>query len=292
MTSSGACAGEFLGFGTDCTPSCCETVAPTGGDDCDSATVLEVVVPPLFGGSNTYHIFGNNSTATYDDGTDCSIGWEPLGSEPSEDLGWFEAFELVDDLGDPVDCARVTIDFCCTDSEAPSVYWVLIDGCSETGGDCGNTLFRDEYGYGPSASDPACDDDSLWFRFNELPGGTYHLPINSDQLDPTYFGDYHIHITVEACTPRACCLPGCPSDCQELTQTACEAAGGFYLPDDPTCASLPCDLGACCAEPGQCEDADGVGWACDDPSLPCSASDWIGGARCDDNPCPVLRVRG
>ena len=43
--------GTWLGYGSDCNPSCCETVADVGGDTCDAAvaSAITINVPPLFG---------------------------------------------------------------------------------------------------------------------------------------------------------------------------------------------------------------------------------------------------
>ena len=288
--------GTWMGYGSDCNPSCCDTVVDIGRDSCDAANAvaLTVNVPPLFGPDGfpdtgdevaTYHIVTNNSGATYDpEGNDCSQQFDA----ETEDLGWFFAFDLIDDQTDGFDCARVTVDICCTETEPDGIWTLLQSGCNESGGTCGNWEGRDEYGYGPSEDDPACDDDNLWYRFSEVTSGLYQIPVPSDQLIPGAFGDYHYHITVEACTTRACCLAdGCPSTCIQTTQGDCEAQGGYYLAESPTCSIAPCLRGACCPAPGECDDNSEAGWLCDDPLLPCDVEDWLGGARCADDPCPV-----
>ncbi len=77
---------NFLGFGTDCDPNCCEGPSSfyTGGDNCLIATPLIINVPPYGSPPVTLTVTGNNSTATFNDSDlRCSypFGWP--GSGPS-----------------------------------------------------------------------------------------------------------------------------------------------------------------------------------------------------------------
>jgi hypothetical protein len=61
--------GDSQGFGTDCDPNCCEQPFSTytGGDNCRSATVTVINVPPLGLPPVTVTITGDNAAATFDD---------------------------------------------------------------------------------------------------------------------------------------------------------------------------------------------------------------------------------
>ena len=177
---------------------------------------------------------------------------------------------------------------CCTDEPDFDSFWIVLQyDCSETLETCGQWDSRDDSGFGAS-DDIACADDNPWFNFLEVESGTYLINVPTDALRPQELGTYQYHVTVEACSPRACCIPGdpCPT-CEETTQTECDALGGVWLAESPTCSIAPCLRGACCPAPGECDDNSEAGWLCDDPLLPCDPSEWIPGVRCDDDPCPV-----
>jgi hypothetical protein len=254
----------------------------TGGDNCDDAFVHEIVVPTT--GSVEITISGDSTTA--------SLPEPPaFGCSPSEgDLGWFEAFNLVESPGGPAaQCAKVTIDECCTVPNHPSSYVIVYRECSEAEMDCGNSVRVDEYGWSPFCGS---GDENMWMRFDNLPGGLYHYPIVAfcDEDPVGYCHPYQVHIKVEACDVAACCLPpepSCPSVCVNANRLACDDAQGWFLADTPFCLpmNVNCEVGACCTAPGVCEDDAGSGVACQD----CLdlGGEYYGGARCADNPCPI-----
>jgi hypothetical protein len=276
--------GEWQGYGTDCVPNCCIQPVFTGGDNCDDAIVLEIVVPAPGGPAVEITISGDSTTASLPEppGFGCSVS--------EGDLGWYEAFNLVASPGGPAaDCAKVTIDECCTVPNHPSSYVVVVRECSEAAMDCGTTVRATEYGWSPFCGS---GDENMWTLFDNLPGGLYHYPIVAfcDEDPVGYCHPYQVHIKVEACDVAACCLPpdpDCPSVCVNANSIACDAAQGWFLEDTPFClpGNVNCAAGACCTEPGVCVDDDGAGITCED----CVAlgGEYYGGARCADTPCPI-----
>ena len=223
------------------------------------------------------------------DNTDATVG-DCNPSSSGVDRGWYEAFDLVGD------CARVTIDECCTDPEPGASYIIVIQDCSEALANCGGSVFCDEYGWAPFCGS---DDANMWNLWETLRGGIYHYPILSDDTEyPGCLRPYQVHITVQACYEFACCLPpleeGTPAvrcaavECMEKNALDCEEAGGWLKADTPECllGDLECALGACCTEPGVCVDNDNVGISCE-ACLTLPNGDYFGGARCIDDPCPV-----
>ena len=289
VASEGACTtlgGLFLGFGTDCDPDCCPMIY-TGGDTCNTAVMHTIVVPPEPPALPVViTISGDNSAAT----PDACFGLT------DNELGWFEAFDLVTDPAN--DCAMVEIDVCCTDPVEERRYYIILTGTCGVDDSCADNEYSEDWleaGWcGPG-------DDNSGRRWEAVPGGDYYYPVLSDAVDyPEQLGPYQMHVTVSGCALRACCLPaaaGCtyPDDdqfpfddgCVVVNTLDCSERGGWFMDDTPLCVEA-CDLGACCAGPGECTDGGGVGMNCTD----CQAGGgtYIGGARCVDNPCPICSL--
>ncbi len=343
VDSQGECEAEpyngvWLGFATNCDPNCCTVLPFTGGDNCNTAIVHEIVVPPTtLDPPVVVTISGNNSTATYNcvscttdsqcdeyggiccgDGAPCipdgcCILPDPLGDDctPSwavdnEDLGWYEAFKVVDfATGPDAACANITVDFCCTTAEWPSTWTHLKRDCDEPV--CGTIVGREDYDYCPGG-------DGLIVYYGNIPGGEYVIPIISDRLDPAYFGDYQVHITVTACQEAVCCLPpdeNCeyPQDddpeppniigdgCIITSQLECDAAGGYFLASNGSCEfpTPACETGVCCTGPGECEET-AMGYSCEYCQDTLGVT-YVGGPIvCEPEegalPCPVCEVSG
>ncbi len=79
-----------------------------------------------------------------------------------------------------------------------------------------------------------------------------------DVVNPDGSSAGNLNHTWDAASPSAtainqvgaCCKPG--NVCEELTQTACAAAGGLWRGKGSTCAQSPCPSGACCKPCGVC----------------------------------------
>jgi len=241
----------------------------TGGDNCMDAYVHVITVPTLAEGPKTITISGNNLAATStEEEPDGCFGPMVLAND---DPAWFEAFSV--DI-----CARVRIDFCCSDPHRQPAYTFLYPD-----GTCQDPISSAPDPYTAGQSDagqgtPYCDDDNTWATFPFLQAGTYYYPIFSALAGA--HGTYQMHITVEACPTAACCYlacsiggqhcdentpcPGgagtCVSNCEELNQGDCDAKLGFFLapphvsPIVPQCAGSPCAEGSCCTGPGLCKD--------------------------------------
>ena len=138
----------------------------------------------------------------------------------------------------------------------------------------------------------------------------------------TELGPYIGHFTVAPCPLAACCWDVCvggvndgdfcarateETDCGAvgLCQNVCEVTNRLRCEGDgnghwlgagavnqpvPVCAlpggGTPCDTGACCVGPADCEDGSGF-----DNEVGCEAAGtsyvYHGGVTCDDEPCPV-----
>ncbi|MCH7885011.1 MAG: hypothetical protein IIC01_07115 [Planctomycetes bacterium] len=311
---------EFLGFGTDCDPNCCDQPAVTGADNCQEAIHHGVNVPTqnlCVGGTNdgqpcpgglidcpdgincamrkVITITGDNSGASSTGANpDSCFGFNnnSVGSDP----GWWEAFDLTD-------CAFVRIDFCCTDPIHEPAYISIYGACDP----CGPAIFAspnpsafDETDERAGRGEPYCDDGNLWAWFGPLPAGTYYYPIFSGVAG--HLGKYQLHITVDACPKAACCEIGgdtCIGGTEGRSLLDCEAEGGvflgppnrFPLVSPVECANAVCEEGLCCAPeigsitgPGSCRDniaaAKMTLSQCDG-----IVGNYIGGIRCKGGTC-------
>jgi len=301
-------AEEFLGFGTDCDPNCCEQPLSlyTGGDTCADAEVHMINVPPL--GAEPAHITitGNNSAATFDDWPDiCDDGnFDPTAD--IKDPGWWEAFEL--DA-----CATLRLEFCCSDVNGDvwrpvwASLWTACEPCDginaqEVGVDPPIGIGRETSGFARGA--PFCDDDNAWGTYGPLEAGVYYYPMYSapDGTGAAPPGaQYQINLYVAACPQAACCVG---NGCQFLNELECEAAGGYWLHGTVTCggqsdcdlpdADSPCCVGSCCTGPGECLDAVPGGQPMTEPDCLAEDGTFVGGPLCDDlpPPCPVCEILG
>ncbi len=290
ITSQAGCGGDWAGPGTSCDPNCC-TQPATGADMCDGVTVHQIVVPAIGSPAVVTTITGDATNATDGicgdgagggSGTPCrtnnAAGWtcdvpgetcEANGecTDFSNDPLWWEAFHI--DAG-----ANVTIDYCCTfqgEGEGGTKevrYIVLSDGCDPATSSCGNSTFR-------SADMGGCGDGNPSDIWNELPAGTWYIPIYADNhcsgSTVNCFDDagcpagetcvsgatpYQLHITVEPLPLGGCCTiadgvtqghcvggvqagQACPpADCTGGTCVMEMAPICTPLTDAPTCAAL------------------------------------------------------
>lgn len=69
----------------------------------------------------------------------------------------------------------------------------------------------------------------------------------------------------DLCDVGACCIPGIPGTCDELTLQACEGVDGVYLGAGLLCVDSNCTRGSCCTSLGECL-ADVVVTQCGDPA--------------------------
>jgi hypothetical protein len=232
--SPGECTGQFVGFGTDCYPVCCEQPTTTGWPTCQAAddpgNLLEITVPYLGNPPGTFILSGDSSSAT---SNSCPM----LGTNA---VMW-HAFSLDD-------CANVTIDLCCTDPPNDPTFDLLFDACP-----CGAAITATE-----SGRNIACYDGNMSATFKLLGPGTYYYPIHAGTGQASV-GPYQLHITVEPCPIAACCVS---NDCSMLTELACDQAEGHWLEGVVWCGVQPdCDApgawgvcceGACCLGDGEC----------------------------------------
>lgn len=79
--------------------------------------------------------------------------------------------------------------------------------------------------------------------FNATLGTTYYIRL-SGWTGGVVSGT--MNISCVPAVPGACCDSDGLGGCNEILQTVCEAAGGSYLGDGTTCASVSCFDGACC----------------------------------------------
>ncbi|MGB2986976.1 MAG: hypothetical protein WBE26_13975, partial [Phycisphaerae bacterium] len=309
-----------LGFGTDCDPNCCPQTGPsTQGDNCNLVTPVVINVPDDFTVA-TKTLTGNNSAATFDDWND---GWckahvfNPDGD--TKDPGWWEAFSIDD-------CANVRIQLCCSDPVVRPAWGDLFTGCPcevvlQTAG-IDPPIGIGEDNESAARGAPFCDEDNLWMTFGPLEAGVYYYPLYSAP-DGTYAsppgGTYQLNILVQKCPVTSCCYLGCTGDtdvvcaddadcsvaggtcepqCLDLNELDCEARagwwGGYEDPPDTVCTGPQgqCLTGACCLEPGVCEDTvpDRAPMTYDLCVNPPKGGRYIGGASCADDPCPLCPI--
>ncbi len=301
---------EWQGFGTDCEPNCCEQPVSTytGGDDCASAIVHFISVPPLGEWPVRITITGDNSSATFNDYPDV-CGHEIFNPDGStQDPGWWEAFEIDD-------CAEVRVELCCTDVDgqpwepAWGSLWAQCDPCRGTVAPTGvdSPVGKGVGTTGFDRGGPFCDDDNLWLTFGPLPSGTYYYPLYSapDGTGASPPGaQYQLSIVVGACPIATCCVE---DQCFIVNELACEELGGYWIYAnvdcgfDVTCAlppgetDNPCCTGSCCTGPGECEDETPSGQPMTkDDCLTFLGGDYVGGPLCDDDPrpCPICDMEG
>ena len=325
--STGACDGEFQGFGTLCDPNCCTQLNVTGGDGCDLVTVQSVTIPTVGDPPVFLTMTGNNSAASFVEfgHTTFSGIFNPDGN--TLDPGWWEGWEL---KGDERDCAEVRLSLCCSEAgpgkEPVRPAWAAIwKGCSKdppfdvTQGNAGVDppigIGRGTAGF--ARGEPFCGEDNLWMTFTNLRPGRYYYPILSfpgSTCDNTsgVGCDYQMQVVVGACPVAACCTG---EKCEVTSQVNCLDDNGYWLHDINTgtgtvvnCGSgtpedpFICLHGACCTGPGQCEDrADGQ-TECDLEGDPDTCMDkvlcevlegaYVGGGLCSNPgpPCPICEI--
>ncbi|MHC5111583.1 MAG: hypothetical protein ACYTHJ_17090 [Planctomycetota bacterium] len=321
VTSASDCVnggGEVGIFGGNCDLNCCPQ-PETGSNTCGGGTptLLDTASTSLpivarFSGDNSQATNGTcsgsgNPCRTFQDssvGEDCPIG-ETCDPNPDEctistqDQGWWESFTITSN-------ANVEIGYCCTDPAspaAPGFRWiVLADDCTEC-----TTVFRDADGDPPVTG---CADGQPADIYSGLTAGTYYYSIfgerycqnsatatdcivDSDCAEGegpciTQTGPYELQITATALPDQACCLSDVCIDTVDSIE--CEAMGGFTVPDTPLCIPInPCTRGACCLGAGECIDSDGNGITRVECELN-PTGQYIGGARCADDPCPVCEI--
>ena len=266
--------GVFLGYGIHCDPNCCPQPELSGSEDCSGFTIIpEIEVPAIGEPPVTLTLTGDNSGVTGPD----SCGDEYFTPGGGSDPGWWEAFHLND-------CALVRLDFCCSDPIRQPVWTFLYDECP-----CGEEIPANAVPSWPYPAQgtgyPFCDEDNPWFTFGPLPAGWYFYPVYS--APDGQFGEYQLHVTVEACPIAACCTG---DTCELRTQLECEDLCGYYLAppnkDIANVACFPetCATGICCTGAPGCWDGS--------TKSSCDVDDgrYFGGARCDDpvDACDLL----
>lgn len=282
VIAGASCTGPntFQGFGTDCSPNCCEQPY-SGGDNCEDVTPHNIPVPDPGDPANVVTISGDNSGATGPDS--CLQGqWNAFGGTYlTVDNGWWEAFTIDD-------CAFVRVDFCCSDPIVEPAWAVMWKGCP-----CDDQLFTAVDPNVPSEpankrGSPYCEDDNLWNKFGPLPAGTYYIPVYS--VPPGANSTYQMHITVDACPIAACCDG---TSCIETDQLGCAELDGanFLAPPFRTtattvCTASTCNTGSCCYIPGQglCQDVI-AGSLASETSCNSANGEYKGGARCNGCVC-------
>ncbi|MGB0716782.1 MAG: hypothetical protein ACPGXK_12945, partial [Phycisphaerae bacterium] len=299
-------------FGGNCDPNCCPQ-PDTQSNSCGSGPVQ--VIDLTSENVVTLTVSGDNSTAT--NGT-CSISGTPCRTYQANgedcpdgetcestgeclvdqnDVGAYQSFTLTDN-------ADVEISYCCTDPDSPVtdgafVRWiVLVDDC-----DACSTVFREGAGSG-------CTDGNPSDIYTGLSAGTYHYSVygeryclNSPNTQDcvtdndclpgegpcgTQAGPYQLQITATKLPTQACCLSDACIDTVDAIE--CEAIGGIPVDGVPLCVPInPCVTGSCCLGAGTCDDNGGAGIT----RAQCEVNpmgQYIGGALCADDPCPVCEI--
>jgi len=211
----------------------------SGADDCEDARVAVVTVPAPGSPAKIVNITGDQrlSTNTFahpDRGFGQSLS-------PFQPRGWWEAFSIDK-------CARVRVDWCCSDPVRQPQYDAIIGG-SCVGG-TGVPTQADLSVPGQLAYDrgtPYCPEDNLWGTYGFLAGPSTYFIRAYDQIDSPQ-GQYQAHVTIEACPEAACCYEACTGGARNgLTCTgSCRECGG-------NCQSNGvCTGGSCTTETCDC----------------------------------------
>lgn len=254
---------EFLGFGTDCNPNCCEAPAYTGGDSCLSATHPLLLVPALGDPPVTVTISGNNSGATFNEfNLICSWPWPEYG-----DVITGPACTIDDDCGSL--CLGGKNPFsglaCGVDADCPDPF----DGACQPGA-CGPIC--DQAIFDPQGE---TQDPGWWESFHIMDCAFLRVDlcctsVNGEPWRPAWGN------LVEGCpcqqwisttSPSLCpgCFPGSPLTCEDdnlYLYFGPLPVGHYYYPvysaPDGTGASPPgatyqmhvtvaaCPIAACC----------------------------------------------
>ncbi|MBI4718275.1 MAG: hypothetical protein HY763_10755 [Planctomycetes bacterium] len=240
----------FQGFGTSCTPNCCDQPVATGGDCCKDTllcsdgsgtgtctqvgqncgtggtcqlcggpTVLNVTVPPPDPQDPPVILrtmSGDSTSASFDvlEGDTCAQG--------ANDPGWYEAIHVDK-------CAELTVDLCCNAPVVSPTWIIVFDSCpcdADT-----NSIFPDtrRSGYGPSDADGPneaaviCADEN-WSGTWTVRAGTYWFQIFAGKVCAN---------TVTDCDTNDDCEPGVPCE---------DNRGPYQLHFTVT----PCPEAACC----------------------------------------------
>jgi hypothetical protein len=255
---------NFLGFGTDCEPNCCQQPVMTGGNNCEDVMVHEIVVPGVGDPPVVVTISGDKSGASGPDSCLQGAWYAGGGTVLTVDPGWWEGFRL---LGS--NCANVRVDWCCSEPTIEPQWSFLWKGCP-----CDDPRFTSIDPNNPSEAafsrgSPYCSDygdDNLWLKYFVLRTKddqgdpiTYYQPVYS-QLQGLNTGAYQMHITVSACPDAACCDG---ETCHDVNQLGCADIDGanFLAPPFRTTPTTSCQLatcltGSCCYSPtaGLCTD--------------------------------------
>lgn len=141
-------------------------------DGCGSVTPEALAV----GGALTFT--GNNTGATMD--------------------GDYEAGSLLEGAGFPsvwhafttTECTNMTMAYCGSDAAFKLNFWIIIStNCPN--GDAGLV-------FNSSRDTTSCPDGQATIRYNNLPAGTYYVPVLTDEAGGVV-GNYTIAVTAEAC---------------------------------------------------------------------------------------------
>lgn len=96
------------------------------------------------------------------------------------------------------DCANIALDYCGTDPK-PLVYWAgIATSCPGTD----DVIFFSGYDF------LLCADTNLTLFFDELPAGTYYIPVRGE---PSTAGPYTLHVAATECAPPL--TPPANDDC-------------------------------------------------------------------------------
>ncbi len=194
-----ALGGTWTG-GMTCAANPCPIAPPN--DNCSAA----VPVPcPL-------NETGDNTLATLDGAC--------LGPDPSWAETW-HAFTI------PV-ASTVTITECGQSGNWQDFYWVVTPDCP-----CTSYILRDTWTF----PDPNCPNGGIIFGFNNLPAGTYYVPILRDAALGA-IGAYSVTVTCTPVVQGRCCYQ-LNNLCADNTLPECNALGGNWT-EGLTCANDPC----------------------------------------------------
>ena len=175
--------------------------------------------------------------------------------------------------------------------DEPAACCIVGGQCTVGGGPCAD----DGIGCIPCQDDTDCPDGETCWRIcttsEGQPGGMPCTFSFQCAQDPVFCPTCRCRMGEcwAPCSDAADCPTGgdtCDDygSCSVLSPIACEEAGGNFMPGVTECFQT-CDLGACCTDPGVCEDNGGGGMTLEE----CAGLGgvWHPALRCDDRPCSI-----
>ena len=121
------------------------------------------------------------------------------------------------------ECANVTISYCGTDPVFGTVWIFLSTECP-----AGTYTLASDYAFD-------CADGNVILTYDNLPAGTYYLPVQFDEVDAN--GPYTIEVSAAACVPPQ---PYCTDQfgISQNMEPICSVV--FAGIDNPSCATVNC----------------------------------------------------